>query len=860
MEHHLLQKGSSSINISVPYVCTEPYESETWFGYAIKKGYPELGRPADDNYGDFIMKKSRLTYNTKDQEILYQTWLFFGLSRVFFGPDYKDEDFIRTADDGTKWITTTLLIPYMQRAWDARSGWSNQDLATRFLAAERCVKHIHYLLRIANKDFDWRIKISITSVTELIAMAITKAFGLLGIKETYASLMQAPIIGDFPQPEIKFKMLSQGWCPSEIAPLTEKFRYLQSLVFLSSIDRSELNRDHSKCTTALCNSFQINPAEYETKHVLTGCTCSKVSIDVDTVYRILQSGKIPLLSITDIDGNAQIEILPSGEGLSYVSISHVWADGLGDPHQNSLPNCQILRLGQLLTSLSSEVSQSSNNNADQKLHLWIDTLCCPVRPEAARHLAISLLAQVYLEADHVLVLDAGIQKQNRADLELYHAAISIFISSWTRRLWTLQEGILPRRLWFQFKDRPVDAKDLYNEIQKAVFLDVRLYCIQYDLFMNYVSLREARGYRGDRHEVQLGEALYKLDFALQYRSCSLAADEPICISTLLNLPLESIVSAGQDLDSRMARVWELIDKKFGGIPQAAVLVSLPKIQLPGFGWAPKSLLTDVSLFERMTKVEYRHMMWYDSKLGRVTPNGLVCQWSGFHVRLKSASIRPLLLKLWPVLEQPSLGIGWVEKDNGETLAVTAYQEAGDVFGHRIENEQVTASSISIFSDLFLKSQDCAVIETTRHASITQTGTKQEIGLVGLVTNRDVDMVYFHPTTIAIVTTIDPSWSAIEETTRELKNTVKDLPEIANLQIPDSEEAVKELAKSLDKEIAKISERKLKNQPQLYSAMDQIWPDDTEDGLVKILVYLVKHRIYFDLSGETCDEQTKWCIG
>lgn len=79
--------------------------------------------------------------------------------------------------------------------------------------------------------------------------------------------------------------------------------------------------------------------------------------------------------------------------------------------------------------------------------------------------------------------------------------------------------------------------------------------------------------------------------ALNFRTVSVPSDEPLCIATLLTLDIAYVVAAGDDADVRMARVWELIARAYGGVPAALALYNSNPIQIPGWRWAPRSLLS-----------------------------------------------------------------------------------------------------------------------------------------------------------------------------------------------------------------------------------------------------------------------------
>ena len=169
--------------------------------------------------------------------------------------------------------------------------------------------------------------------------------------------------------------------------------------------------------------------------------CEELSVNIGAVEDILLKGQIPLLRIIPGQSTAdlRLEIISSQPDSQYVALSHVWADGLGNPHANALPRCQLLRLQSLL--------QRSNmpwdsGDSDQELLLWCDTLCCPVEPSEAKNLALLQMKRTYHDATMVLVLDASLQLCNSSLLTPEEMCTRICSSGWTRRLWTLQEGTL----------------------------------------------------------------------------------------------------------------------------------------------------------------------------------------------------------------------------------------------------------------------------------------------------------------------------------------------------------------------------------------------------------------------------------
>lgn len=69
------------------------------------------------------------------------------------------------------------------------------------------------------------------------------------------------------------------------------------------------------------------------------------------------------------------------------------------------------------------------------------------------------MRKTYLEAAHVLVLDSSLQCYDRRLTTVLEVLVGISNTGWMQRLWTLQEGVLANKLWFQFKDEPVELSE-----------------------------------------------------------------------------------------------------------------------------------------------------------------------------------------------------------------------------------------------------------------------------------------------------------------------------------------------------------------------------------------------------------------
>jgi hypothetical protein len=244
-------------------------------------------------------------------------------------------------------------------------------------------------------------------------------------------------------PLVNELLFRAGWYEYGVRWLHNRCQYTSVLYFLSLFDQRKLPRK----SYGFCMVDTIDETTYITKHTVEDCKCEHAGMEVgQDILKILENGAIPVLSINSSESQqGTVKVDSSTTVAGYVAISHVWSDGLGNPHCNTLPLCQLLRIQESVNSLLP--------GSGQHIYFWIDTLCVPLI-RTFRNMAIQRMADVYRNASRVLVLDSSLLAStlNRASGTEILARIKC--STWSRRLWTFQEGILARghRLVFQFGD------------------------------------------------------------------------------------------------------------------------------------------------------------------------------------------------------------------------------------------------------------------------------------------------------------------------------------------------------------------------------------------------------------------------
>ena len=691
MEHHFLPADPVDNPVKVPYVAIE-YDSGPFLTYPARKGFPwPLSYSPDDSLDDVM--KSMPAMSTPDQETFYQTWLLFGLLQLFLVDNYNSENFKKVEGEKT-YVTTAKLLDKMREAWVKHVEQSSKDKTAQYGRVLLCLRLIPRVLRTCNDDFDWRIKLSIASVCELYASVVEGAFRGQGANIPVSIQPPADLGLWLFEDARRVRMLAAGWCPNDIAISVQRFSSIQTLYFLSRMKKLDSQRDHEGCRNELCKWSQIQKEDYKTLHVEPTCHCKHFTMKPEDLKRCLSKKCLPLLKVKDIGNDlhqVQVQVVEYSGKEQYVAISHVWAYGMGNPSANSLPECQIKRLGELISTLRSTAAEIEDqkhkenastvkdslqsdpkpnlNSGCREVYLWIDTLCCPVSPPDLKTISIEILQETYNKANYVLVIDGGLTACDSGHVGDVEVTARIFLSSWQQRLWTLQEGVLARdRLWFQFKDRPINLQQLFPTIKKqaSTSMDIRLFPFLKDIgaqleLISMMNLQDKAIELKLHDNIRIGLYLDLLDRSLQFRSVTVDTDEGLCISNLLRLPPDAMAAIPEY--TRMSQVWRLIDKHYGGVPQRVLCLRFPRLETKGFRWAPRTLLREEPSVANTIHDFTRTGMWRDTVLGKVTEAGFLIKWPGFALKLKELHDLPVR-NPWTALPRSEEFLIYFKDENG----------------------------------------------------------------------------------------------------------------------------------------------------------------------------------------------------
>ena len=912
MDHFLLPAHPIIQNNSVPYVCTEPYDGGPFETYGERKGKEWLTiKGEQQDLLDVAIREDLKPTSTREQESLFQTWLFFGLLQTLLGSFYREGDYVYS-EDGVSYVTTHLLLRHLDQALRIRDK-SNFNASKEALgSAAKCLRVVTVLQRTAQPDFDWRIHLSIASVCELFSTAVTAGYQALDIAAPHVPALGGVSVHFIK--EAKINMLRAGWCPSEVFAATNKFQSLQMLYLLSRIDKSELTRDHSQCTINTCHYHQINAKEYKSRHRDVGCQCNDVRVDEESVRRIIQAGHLPLLNITGPQDSVKVEVVQSTCTTSYVALSHVWADGMGNPHANSLPACQLAHLGRLALTLHAKIAEygyekptSQKQSVPVKLLssfaslfrkrqssvadiavaepeaepepmlIWLDTLCCPVSPIEVKRLAISRMKETYLNAAHVLVLDAGCSLVALREIESYEAIARVMTSGWTTRLWTLQEGVLAQRLWFQFRDGPEDVLNLFVRLFQEYREDFRKIKIFSDVYKeDWFSM--FRSFQIDKIVPQsrgVGLDFASLDRALQSRSCSVASDEAICVSTMLNLSLKELLdpTVPATAEARMAKVWELVAKKYGGIPRGCISLDFPRLGTKGYGWAPRTLLNtsnpDFAAEQPINRAAARLPKWTTPDICTLTESGLIVKCPGFLLRPRiyqdDEGRNP-----WPYFERkiPETVVPFRGSD-GVTYGFTLLDTDKDA----ALSDPSSSSSNYPLHDL-IESGKCAIIRLDEHEP---SRIQLWQGLVCDVQGSAVPEggapipLANHKRIVIENLSLTPPWLALFSTAEEIAHRLRADPLTKQIRILEQhgkgkEDELNSALRTLEGKIEEAAKMAISHScidGELVKGLELIFGGKGRCGqdveVWKALPMVIKEWFHSDFEGVVRDERQEWCL-
>ena len=200
---------------------------------------------------------------------------------------------------------------------------------------------------------------------------------------------------------LKASLYSNGRCKADVFRI---FQFVSSLTmyYLSTQDPPPSTRNHSSCSETECRALQSTEVGYKQRHVTSGCSCPLVGLEMQQLDTVVMAGRIPGLTFDDETGLSVHPIAVGGnqESKSYVAISHIWAEGLGNPAGNSMYRCQLQMLQRRVNMVMRRHGGDFHNSpSSARVLFWVDTLCVPARKGPAITKAIASMAAIYQTAN-----------------------------------------------------------------------------------------------------------------------------------------------------------------------------------------------------------------------------------------------------------------------------------------------------------------------------------------------------------------------------------------------------------------------------------------------------------------------------
>ncbi|KAL8687485.1 MAG: hypothetical protein Q9224_005137, partial [Gallowayella concinna] len=580
MDHIPIPHDCSFPPIQVPCLACDLSDDGNWRTYPQRHGWL-----VHSIRGGYSISRNGEKRPTLETAAFLQSWLYFGILKELLGNLFVASQFVGEGADRTQRINT-LALESVLRTWTTRyvaetdTANLQGDLSKIY---DLLIEHRTICLELHLGGIDLGsplMMLSFALLSERLAAALIDMYAYFKLETPVEQTwrLQTKDFVDVGQPLIDL-MQARGWCPYDLKRVSMQTKEVSLLYYYSRLNVPRSSKNHSGCSDKQCLAMTTNPATYKLSHHIEGCECPLLHADQGAMAEILRRGSIPVIAIVlDPESNLpKITVQDITQAQGFVAISHVWAEGAGNVGANALQSCLLTYISDLVKKLPWDAQQKN-------FAFWIDTICVPVKPRELYILAMNQMRIPYKEANHVLVLDSHLRSLNSEHLSSTEILAQVSCSSWMRRLWTLQEGRLAEKVWFQFADKAVDVKRVFDG------LDLSRVPSKVDVWLQiaiYTQLWVHIWYRGQgiKNMGVTASAIHSTRLALASRSVSVATDEALCLFTLMAMDLTQITSVPPT--ERMEVFWRSFQKVPIGFLFSRVM---EKMAQAGLHWAPSSFL------------------------------------------------------------------------------------------------------------------------------------------------------------------------------------------------------------------------------------------------------------------------------
>lgn len=593
MDHLPLPLDRTIEKIDIPFLYGANWDEGDFLQYPERAGWTLEQRPG---VYAFTYHGREVTDNNAIAAFL-QTWLYFGLLHKITGGHVDVENFQRLSNSGEIYLSSRSLGAIMI-SWSSSRRDSLQEVSDAEAVAWRdnlcdCLGRARdvvgrTLTSIVPGPSDplSLVCLSVATLCEYLCHALGSVCFTRGIKLPPRNVWRLSKHSDCGQPILEL-MRERGWCPNKLSYFErEVSRSIGKLWYFANFKPPMFGQSHAHCTDETCALLQIDLTKYKTVHswcdVESSKVCDFLGPNYEKLAHIVRHGTFALVAVeTSPMGEVTVHVRKGSPATEFVAISHVWADGNGNLEYNTLPKCTLRDIQWCVDDLPNADGTPRRPGTP----FWMDTLCLPRYPLELRRKAIVSLSEPFKHATETLVIDTYLRSMPAAHMSTAELLARVMTSNWVQRLWTFSEGRFARNVWFQFADQAVHLHDEVENWRRNISpLQVTP---SSDVDFALAETFQAIKILPNDATIQDLTDIAVLRSALAPRSTSWAPDEALCLGSILDFDMNSIVEAAEN--DKMKVIWSMMANISVGFLFSH---ASRKLHHAGFRWAPESFMGD----------------------------------------------------------------------------------------------------------------------------------------------------------------------------------------------------------------------------------------------------------------------------
>jgi hypothetical protein len=163
-------------------------------------------------------------------------------------------------------------------------------------------------------------------------------------------------------------------------------------------------------------------------------------------------------------------------------------------------------------------------------------------------------------------------------------------------LWTLQEAMFAKKLYFWLKEGPLNTEDFQRDINNEREADVQKGLISSPMSVAYSAALGGLSILRDFVEMKLegpGLLFAPLADCIHQRATTRISDEAICAAAILDMDAEDILAVetkGVPDEVVASKRMEIFLKQVGKFPPGMIFHHHKRLKTEGYRWAPKTIL------------------------------------------------------------------------------------------------------------------------------------------------------------------------------------------------------------------------------------------------------------------------------